>query len=161
MRGNLHNKGQGPAKDVLVYLNKRLGEGEAGAFRLTRPVVVSGLVAAGEMIEVNVAITDRDEMHIWKENAWHPVRVFHAIAGEAYEVVLEYQDAFSNIFRTVHSRGIWTSPVPNLGDPATREQVMIRQNKPMPAFLIGRQAVRTLADLSPPPTVSTDEMREF
>jgi len=95
MRGNLHNKGQGPAKDVLVYLNKRLGEGEDGAFRLTRPVVVSGLVAADEMIEVDVAITDRDEMHIWKENAWHPVGVFHAIADEAYEVVIEYQDAFS------------------------------------------------------------------
>jgi len=161
MRGNLHNKGQGPAKDVLVYLNKRLGEGEDGAFRLTRPVVVSGLVAADEMIEVDVAITDRDEMHIWKENAWHPVGVFHAIADEAYEVVIEYQDAFSNIFRTVHSRGIWTSPVPNLGDPVTREQMMIRQNKPMPVFLTGRQAVRTLADLPPPPKVSPDEMREF
>lgn len=54
VRGELRNRGIGPAKDVRVYLNKRLGKGEEGAFRLTRPVLVSGLVGVGETIAIDV-----------------------------------------------------------------------------------------------------------
>jgi hypothetical protein len=147
IQGELQNKGSGPAKDVFVYLNKRLGEGEVGAVRLTRPVLASGLVATGERAVINVQITENDIMHAWNGERWHPTQVFYAIAGDAYEVVLEYKDLFGNPFRTIHPRGIWTPPVPNVGDPAVRAQMMVRPDRPSPVFLTGTQAVRTLADV--------------
>jgi hypothetical protein len=64
-RGQLQNKGNGPAKDVLVYLNTRPGEGEDDAFRLSRPMLISGLVGAEEETAVDVAITERDVMPQW------------------------------------------------------------------------------------------------
>lgn len=163
VRGELQNKGNGPAKDVLVYLNARLGEGDAGAFRLTRPVVVSGLVGAGERSTIDVQITEQDIMHFWKDGKWNATQVFHAIAGQTYEVVLEYKDVFGSSFRTVHPRGIWTNPVPNLADEATREQMMIRPNRPTPIFLTGTQSVRTLADAPslPPGYPDLDQAHEF
>ncbi len=147
IRGELQNKGSGPAKDVFIYLNTRLGEGEDGAVRLTRPVLASGLVAGGETTAIDVQITERDIMHAWDGERWNPTQAFHAIADQTYEVVLEYKDVFGAPFRTIHLRGIWTPPVPNIGDPAAQAQMMVRPDKPSPVFLTGIQAVRTLADL--------------
>lgn len=163
VRGELQNKGAGPAKDVCVYLNARLGEGEDGAVRLTRPVFVAGLVAAGETAPIEVQITEHDIMHAWNGERWNPTQVFHAIAGQAYEVVLEYWDVFGNPFRTVHPRGVCTSPVPNVGDPAVRAQMMVRPDRPSPIFLTGTQAVRTLADVPalPPMPAPLDDDHQF
>jgi hypothetical protein len=144
IRGTLQNKGKGLAKDVLLYLNMRRGEGEDGAYRLTRPVVVSALVGAEETITIDIAITERDIMQAWDGSAWKPIQIFSAIAGDAYEVILEYKDVFSNIFRTIHPKGIWTPPVPDITDPAKRSEMMIRQDKPTPTFLAGRQAILLL-----------------
>jgi hypothetical protein len=155
VRGELQNKGAGPAKDVFVYLNARLDEGDDGAFRLTRPVLASGLVAAGEMATIEVQITEHDIMHVWNGEKWIPTQVFHAIVDQAYEVVLEYKDVFGNPFRTVHPRGIWTPSVPNVGDPEVRVQMMVRPDRPSPIFLTGTQVVWTLADVpAPSPTLA-------
>jgi hypothetical protein len=163
IQGELQNKGSGPAKDVFVYLNKRLSEGEDGAFRLTRPVLASGLVAAGEKALINVHITERDIMHAWNGEKWHPTQDFYAVAGEAYEVVLEYKDVFGSSFRTIHPRGIWTPPVPNVEDAAVRAQMMVRPDRPSPIFLVGTQAVRTLADAPalPPMPAPLDDDHQF
>ena len=147
---------------MLVYLNGRLGEGECRAFRLTRPVVASGLVGAGETVPIDVAITNLDVMQTWDGAAWQPVQAFRAIAGDAYEVVLEYKDVLGNIFRNVYPKGIWTNPTPDVADPATREQMMTRQNRPMPVFLIGRQAVRTQTKAPPlMPTIPPGETHQL
>jgi hypothetical protein len=148
IHGELQNKGGGPAKDIFVYLNARLGEGEEGAVRLTRPVLASGLVAAGERVAIDVQITERDIMYVWDGEKWNKTQVFNDIADQTYEVVLEYKDVFGNPFRTIHARGIWTPPVPNMGDPAVRTQMMVRPDRPSPVFLTGTQAVRTLADVA-------------
>lgn len=159
IRGEIQNKGAGPAKDVFVYLNARLGEGEDGAVRLTRPVLASGLVAAGETAPIDVQITERDIMHVWDGERWNPSQAFYAVAGQAYEIVLEYKDVFGNSFRTIHPRGIWTPPVPNTEDPAVRAQMMVRPDRPSPIFLTGMQTVRTLADVpaSPPIIAALDD----
>jgi hypothetical protein len=151
--GALHNKGKGLAKEVLLYLNMRRGEGEDGAYRLTRPVVVCALVGAEEVITIDIAITVRDIMHSWDGSGWKPIQIFSAIAGDAYELVLEYKDVFDNTFRTVHPRGIWTPPVPDITDPAKRQEMMVRQDKPTPSFLTGRQAIRLITDIMPPVSV--------
>jgi hypothetical protein len=163
VRGELQNKGAGPATDVFVYLNARLGEGEDGALRLTRPVFAIGLVAADETTAIDVQITERDIMHAWDGEKWSPTQAFHAIAGQAYEVVLEYKDVFGNPFRTVHSRGIWTPPVPNVRDATVRAQMMVRPDRPSPIFLTGTQAVRTLADAPalPPPLAPLSDDHQF
>lgn len=145
--GELQNKGAGPATDVFVYLNQRRSEGEDGAVRLTRPVFVSGLVAAGERTQIKIPITEDDIMHAWNGEKWIPTQGFDFIAGDSYEVVLQYNDVCCNPFRTVHPKGIWTDQNPSVGDPVVRERMMIRPNRPSPIFLIGTQAVRTLADV--------------
>jgi len=151
VRGNLQNKGNGPAKDIFLYFNMRRGGGEGGAYRLTRPVVVSGLIGAKEMLAIDIAVTERDIMHVWDGKTWKPTQVFSFIVIETYEIVLEYKDVFDNIFRTVHSRGIWTEPIPDVGDEGKRSEMMIRQDRPTPIFLTGRQAVSSPADLPPIP----------
>jgi hypothetical protein len=158
VHGQLQNKGAGP-----VYLNARLGEGEDGAVRLTRPVFVSGLVAADETAPIEVRITEHDIMPAWNGEKWNPSQHFHAIAGQAYEAVLEYKDVFGNPFRTVHPRGIWTPSVPNVGDSAVRAQMMVRPHRPSPIFLTGTQAVRTLADVPalPPVPAPLDDDDQF
>ncbi len=163
VHGQLQNKGAGPAKDVFVYLNARVGEGEDGAVRLTRPVFVSGLVAAGETAPIEIQITEHYIMHAWNGERWNPTQVFHAIAGQVYEVVLEYRDVFGNPLRTVHPRGIWTPPAPNVGDPAVRAQIMVRPDRPSPIFLTGTQAVRTLVDVPalPPMPAPLDDDHQF
>jgi hypothetical protein len=151
VRGELRNKGRGMAKDIVVYLNARLGEGEEGAYWLTRPVVVSGLIGAGETITIDVAITERDIMSVWNGVKWKPVQVFNAIAADAYEIVLQYKDVFGNFFRTVHPRGIWHDPISALArisDKAVQHDMMTRPTRAMPIFLTGKQSVRTFTDLS-------------
>jgi hypothetical protein len=164
INGSLSNKGHGPATDILIYLNMRRGPGEEYAYRLTRPVVVSGLIAAGEAAKIEVAITEQDIMKIWNGSAWTPVQVFHAIAGDTYEVVLEYRDVFGNFFRTVHPRGHWTDTIADaaaIGDKAEQHEMMARPNRPMPIFLTGRQAMCTPADFplipSAPPPIAPEE----
>lgn len=150
VRGKLQNKGRGAAKDIVVYLNARRGEGENGAYWLTRPVVVSGLIGAKEIARIDVAITERDIMSVWNGMEWKPVQVFNAIADDAYEVVLQYKDIFDNFFRTVHPRGIWHDPAAErmrIGDKAAQHDMMTRPTKAMPIFLAGKQSVRTFADL--------------
>lgn len=151
--GTLQNKGMGPAKEVYVYLNMRRGEGEEWALRLTRPVVVSGLIGAGETLTIDVAIKEQDIMHDWDGEGWKPTQVFSSISTDIYEVALEYKDVFENTFRTVHPRGIWTNPIPDVSTPKKRAEMMIRPNRPTPIFLTGRQAVRTPANLPSPPLV--------
>lgn len=146
VRGELQNKGNGPAKDIFIYLNTRLGKDEAGAVRLTRPVFVSGLIASGETVMVEIEITDRDIMQAWNGERWVATQSFHAVAGQAYEIVVEYKDIFCNPFRTVHPRGIWTPSVQSVADSAMRSEMMVRPNRPAPIFLTGTQAVQTLAD---------------
>ena len=122
----------------------RRGDGEDGTYRLTRPVVVSALAGADETLTIDIPISERDIMNAWDGSTWEPIQIFSAIPGDAYEVVLEYKDVFDNTFRTVHPRGNWTSPVPDIADPAKRSEMMIRQDKPTPSFLMGRQAVRLI-----------------
>ena len=154
VRGDLRNKGHGPATDILLYLNMRRGPREEDAYRLTRPVVVSGLIGAGEAIRIDVAITEQDVMKTRNGSALTPVQVFHAIAGDTYEIVLKYRDVFGNAFRTVHPRGIWTDTIADaaaISDKAKQHEMMARPNRPMPIFLTGRQAMRTPADFPPAP----------
>lgn len=152
VRGEVQNKGKGPATDILLYLNMRRGEGEAGACRLTRPVVVSGLIGAEDTFAINIAVTDRDIMHIWNGKEMEPTQVFSAIPNDTYEIVLEYKDVFGNTFRTVHPRGIWTAPIPDVSTEGKRLEMMTRQNRPTPIFLTGRQAARGRTDFSLKPS---------
>lgn len=149
VRGDLRNKGHGPATDILIYLNMRRGPGEEHAYRLTRPVVVSALIGAEESIKIDALIQEQDIMKTWNGSAWVPVQVFHAIAGDTYEVVLEYRDVFGNFFRTVHPRGLWADTVEDatkINDKAKQHEMMARPNRPIPIFLTGKQAMRTAAD---------------
>lgn len=107
IRGELRNKGKGLAKDVVLYLNKRLGRGEEHAYRLTRPVVVSGLIGAEEAVKIDVPVTERDVMQVRDGSGWRPFETIQLIISDTYEVVLEYKDVFGNAFRTVHPRGLW------------------------------------------------------
>lgn len=156
VRGDLENKGAGPAKAVFIYLNARVGEGEDGAVRLTQPVLVSGLVAVGETAAIEVQITENQIIGNWDGEKWVPTQTsFQTIVNQAYEVVLQYEDVFGNIFRTIHLKGIWTPPIPDITDPKVRTQMMIRPNRPSPIFLTGRQDMRTLADVQTPLSTST------
>ena len=137
----------------------RRGKGEDGAYRLTRPVVVSGLIGAEETFAIDIAISERDIMRTWDGTGWKPTQVFSAIANDTYEVVLEYKDIFGSTYRSVHPRGIWTDPIPDVSNEGKRSEMMIRQDRPTPIFLTGRQAVRTLADLPSSPQVPlSDEL---
>lgn len=162
--GSLHNKGKGPAVGVAVYLNMRRGLGEEHAYRLTRPVVVSGLVGAEETIKIDALIQEQDVMKTWNGSTWVPVQAFSAIADDTYEVVLEYKNVFGNFFRTVHPRGIWANTVEDatkINDKAKQHEMMARPNRPMSIFLTGRQAMRTPADFlfvsSGPPPIAPEE----
>jgi hypothetical protein len=151
IRGELKNKGQGLAKEIVVYLNTRRGAGENGAFRLTRPVVVAGLVGAGETIEFDVTITARDVMQIWNGTAWKDIFGIEFIPNEVYEVVLEYKDIFENYFRTVHPKGVWQDAVADsasINQKHKQIEMVLRPNVPMSVFLSGQQTVQTMADFA-------------
>jgi len=74
------------------------------SFKLTSPVLVSGLVGAGETVAIDVQITDRNIMSMLERRQWIPTQVFHAITGESYEVVLEYKDVIGNSFTSARLR---------------------------------------------------------
>jgi hypothetical protein len=152
IRGELRNKGKGLAKDVVVYLNKRLGRGEEHLYRLTRPVVVSGLIGAEEAVNIDVLVTERDVMQVRDGSGWRPFEIIQFIINDTYEVVLEYKDVFDNAFRTVHPRGLWhdLADVAMDDDSAQQREMMIGYNKPTPIFLAGKQAMRTAADINIP-----------
>ncbi len=151
--GELRNKGRGLAKDVVVYLNKRLGDGEEGAYRLTRPVVVSGLIGGEEVMEIAVPVTVSDIMPVRDSSGWRPMAKPQAIVNEVYEVALEYKDVFENVFRTVHPRGFWREIQPNskaADERAMQNEMMAGNNKPTPIFLTGKRAMQTAADIRMP-----------
>jgi hypothetical protein len=154
IRGELRNKGKGLAKDVVAYLNKRLGYGEEHSYRLTRPVVVSGLIGAEETIKIDVPITERDVMQVRDaSHGWQPFETMPFIINDTYEVVLEYKDVFGSIFRTLHPRGLWldAANIAVVGDDeAKQREMMSRHNKPTPVFLTGRQATQTAIDINMP-----------
>jgi hypothetical protein len=167
IRGELHNKGKGLAKDVVIYLNMRRGIGEEHAYRLTRPVVVSGLIGAEDDLKIDIAVTERDIIPTWDGSKWQPVQTIDGVKWDIYEIVLEYKDVFNNTFRTVHPRGIWHDPLAEIaatGDQGKRQELMIRWDRPTPIFLTGRQAARTPADFPYVPQVSdapTDKTGTF
>lgn len=151
--GELRNRGRGAAKDVVVYLNKRLGGGEEGAYRLTRPVLVSGLIGAAEVMKIAVPVTVGDIMPVRDGSGWRPMAKPRAIVNEVYEVVLEYKDVFENVFRTVHPRAIWREISRNskVADERTmQDEMMAVSNKPTPIFLTGKQPMQTAADIRMP-----------
>ena len=156
--GKIRNKGKGLAKDVVVYLNARRGEGESAVYRLTRPVALSGAVGAEETIPIDAPIADRDVIRVWNGTGWNLAQPFDAVASDTYEIVLQYTDIFGSFFRTVHPRGVWHNPAAELagvGDKAVRDEMMSRPTKAMPIFLGGKQSVRTLADF-PSPQLAPD-----
>ncbi|MEJ0050184.1 MAG: hypothetical protein WDN02_03035 [Methylovirgula sp.] len=156
VRGELQNKGKGLAKDVVVYLNRRLGSREDHVYRLTRPVVVSGLIGAEEALGIDISITEQDVMQVRDASGWRPVESVPCVVNDTYEIVLEYKDVFDNIFHTVHPRGVWRDilSAASSDDNAKQLEHMAGHNRPIPLFLTGRQAMRTLADIPIPPQAS-------
>lgn len=171
--GKLHNKGAGPAKNVVVYLNwgasatymdGRQREMDGAACWLTHPVVIRGVIGAGETIEPTVlaSITERNVIVPPGREPRAAEGNLEWVATDAYEVVLQYEDMFGQIFRTVHPKGI----PPNLpvevaahqGDRAKWDGLAVRPNKPLPVFLEGAQPMRTLADIPPLPRLSGAEV---
>lgn len=148
IRGDLSNKGKGLATEIVIYLNGRLGVGEINDFRLTSPVAVSGLIGAEESIKIDVEISHRDGIQIWHGTEWRDVSLFESTPRETYEVVLEYKDVFGNVFRTIHSKGIFVDPseAKTITEKSTQHKIMARPNRSLPIFLSGRQAVRTQSD---------------
>lgn len=150
VRGELRNKGKGLAKDVVIYLNKRLGRGEEHAYRLTRPVVVSDLIGAEDAVKIDICITERDVMQVRDGSGWRPFETIQFIINDTYEIVLEYTDVFDNVFRTVHPRGLWHDGTEAhlMDDEAQQHWMMNRTQQPHAAFLAGKQAMRTAADIN-------------
>lgn len=154
IRGRLVNKGLGPAKDIVVYLNSGSSVG-GQAYWLTHPVVVCGLLAAGESIEIDVPIREHRVATTVAGGQRVPTQALEWAARDAYEVVIRYRDIFENPFRTVHARGFpqnLTVEVAIAGGDVKKEKVLAaRQDKPTPVFLEGEQPWRTLADMPQPP----------
>ncbi len=154
IRGRLVNKGLGPAKNIVVYLNSGSSV-EGQAYWLTHPVVVCGLLAGGENIEIDVPIQEHRVATTVAEGRRVPTQALEWVARDAYEVILRYRDIFENPFRTVHARGFPQNlavEVAIAGGDLKREEVLAtRQDKPTPVFLEGEQPWRTLADMPHPP----------
>lgn len=154
IKGQLVNKGLGPAKDVVVYLN--LGSSVGGqAYWLTHPVVVCGLIAANEAIEIDVSIPEHQVATTIAGGQRVPTQVLEWAAKDTYEVVLRYKDIFENSFRTVHARGFPQNPPVEAaiasGDTEKEKTLAIRQDRPTPVFLKGEQPWRTVAEMPQPP----------
>lgn len=154
IRGHIVNKGLGPAKDIVVYLNSGSSVG-GQAYWLTHPVVVCGLLAAGESTEIDVPIQQHHVATTVAEGRRMPTQGLEWVARDAYEVILRYRDIFENPFRTVHARGFPQNlavEVAIAGGDVKREAVLAtRQDKPTPVFLEGEQPWQTLADMPHPP----------
>ena len=140
IEGVLFNKGHGLAKDVMIYLNMRRGKDDSDVFRLTSPVLVTGLIGAGERMPVQLSINENNIRDVWMDGQWVKMQpnIFW-IASDTYEVVIEYRDVYDNIFRTVHPRGTFRSPYPDPGNKKELLDQMWIPNMPSPGFLSGRQ----------------------
>ena len=154
IKGRLVNKGLGPAKDVVVYLN--WGSSIGGqAYWLTHPVVVCGLIAANEALEIDVPIPEHRVATTIAGGQRVPTQVLEWAARDTYEVVLRYRDIFENSFRTIHARGFPQNlpvEVAIAGGDAEKEKTLAaRQDRPTPVFLKGEQPWRTVADMPQAP----------
>jgi hypothetical protein len=154
IEGRLTNKGLGPAKDIVVYLNWG-GSIEGQAYWLTHPVVACGIIAAGESINVNVDISEHNVASVVKDGQRVPTQLLDFIAQDASEVVLRYRDIFENTFRTVHARGFPQNILADVaaasGDKEQEAKQSTRQDRPTPVFLTEEQPWQTLADIPAPP----------
>lgn len=152
--GRLVNKGLGPAKEVVVYLNWGSSI-EGHAYWLTHPVVVCGAIGAGEAIEIDVHILAQNIATGVEDGRRVPTQLLKFVANDAYEVVLRYRDIFDDFFRTVQAKGFPQNlPVEIAvagGNKALEAQQSSRQNIPTPIFLKGEQPWLTLADMPQPP----------
>ena len=144
----------GPAKDVVVYLNSGSSVG-GQAYWLTHPVVVCGLIAANEAIEIDMPIQEHRVATIIAGGQRVPTQVLEWASKDAYEMVLRYRDIFENPFRTVHARGFPQNlpiEVAIAGGDAEKEKTLAtRQDRPTPVFLKGEQPWRTVAGIPQPP----------
>ena len=141
--GNICNKGEGLAKDVVVYLNMRRNARD-GIYRLTRPVLVASVISAGESFDKVIYITDDDVLRYRSRIERTLIEPdAGSIVNDVYEVVLEYRDAFGNIFRTVHPKGVWQDDFAATGELDN----VVKPNVPIPVFLVGAQSARTMADV--------------
>lgn len=147
--GRLYNKGTGPAKDVHVHLNQG-SSFDGSAVWLTRPVVAAPVLGVAEEMPIDILIEEEDVMPFVNEGKWIPTQVFHAIARDAYEVVVSYNDVFENPFRTVHPRGfpqdIGYEVAAISGDREKQKALATRPNRASAVFLKDRQPWFTLAD---------------
>lgn len=148
--GKLHNKGLGPAKDVVAYLNLDSSLDGQGSW-LTHPVVVCGVIGAGETIDINISITKYNIVIKMAGGEWAPLQVMEWVSRDTYEVVLRYRDTFDNWFRTVHPKGFIQNVAADLaiagGNKELESLHATRPNKPTPVFLKDQQPWRTLADM--------------
>lgn len=157
IQGHLSNKGLGPAKDVVVYLNmgSSVDEGEqkieGHAFWLTHPIAVCSIIGAGEDFNIDVPIFNQNVASTIVDGQRMPTQILEAVAQDTYEVVLRYRDVFDNSFRTIFARGfVQNLPVELAvagGNKMLEAQQSARPDKPMPVFLEGEQPWRTLADM--------------
>ena len=146
IKGTITNKGFGPAKHVVVYLNMRRG---TEVTRLTRPRVVIDLLAANTAdASVDIRLMDDDVMKTFRtadneqQPRWHETTDISAVANDAYEVVLEYKNVFDDSYRTVYAKGIqqdMTKDILNIHDKGYQDEVAIRIHEPLPLFLVGQQ----------------------
>ena len=150
IKGRLMNKGLGPATNVVVYLNK-FSSIEGTAYWLTHPIVVSGIVGAGESVDVNVEVMPHNVAMKTVGGAPLPPQVLETVAVDTQEVVLRYRDVFGKTFRTVHARGFPQNLALDVavaaGDRELRAKQSTRQNRPTPVFLTDEQPWLELADM--------------
>ncbi|EKM99410.1 MULTISPECIES: hypothetical protein [unclassified Acidocella] len=154
IKGRLYNRGLGPARDVAAYLN--WGSSVEGlAYWLTHPIVVCGLIAANESIEINLSIEAHHVATKVADGKRVSTQALEWVANDAYEVVLRYRDIFDTPFRTIHARGFLQNLAVDVavagGDKKLEAQQSIRANRPAPVFLTGEQPWATLADKPQPP----------
>jgi len=146
IKGELQNKGGGPATDVYVYLSQRRGGSDDCPYRLTQSVLVSGLVGPGDSVKIEIPIEESNISQGWDPKSQRSITigVLNFIADDTDEVVLEYKDVFGKFYHTIHPRGIQPRGQPGSED--REAQAAVRPDKPAPIFRTGRQPVRTLAD---------------
>ncbi len=146
IKGTITNKGFGPAKHVVVYLNMRRG---TDVTRLTKPRVVIDLLAANTAdASVDIRLTDDDVIKAFytaaneQQPRWHKTTDIGFVANDAYEVVLEYKNVFDETYRTVHAKGLQQNmmkDIANIHDKAYQDEMAIRAQEPLPSFLVGQQ----------------------
>ncbi|MDD2878726.1 MAG: hypothetical protein PHZ23_16030 [Acidiphilium sp.] len=152
--GEIVNYGNGPAKDVAVYLRDRRGIQETDAWRMTIPVPVCSMIAAAGKLSFNIQISEDDIPKQRLGDRSVPVMGIEMIFNDAYEVVLEYRNVFDNVFSTVHAKGRYRDPHASMNDSAqqTEERIALSIPRlPMPVFEKGRKSCRYFNDFVPDP----------